>query len=282
MRVVVGEIVGDARVAGVDVAAAELLGGDVLAGRRLHERRPAEEDRAGLLHDDRLVAHRRDVGAAGGARAHHHRDLRDPLGRQPRLVVEDAAEVLAIGEDLGLHRQEGAARVDEIDAGQAVVQRDLLRPQVLLHRERIVGAALDRRVVGDDQHLAARHPADAGDQPGARRLAVVEAGGGERRDLEERRARVEQPVEPLADRELALFPMAGVRGGTAAGPRRLESGAKVRDQRRHARGVVAKLGGIGARLALHHVHGFGDYMYVGGPGALRRPPASSLLSSWKQ
>ena len=262
----------------MDVAAAELLGGDVLAGRRLHERRPAEEDRAGLLHDDRLVAHRRDVGPAGRARAHHHRDLRDALRRQARLVVEDAAEVLAIGEDLGLHRQEGAARVDQVDAGQAVVERDLLRPQVLLHRERIVGAALDRRVVGDDQHLAAGHPADAGDQAGAGRVAVVEPGGRERRDLEERRARVEQSVEPLADRQLALLAMAGVRRGTAAGPRRIESGAQVGDERRHARGVVAKLGGIGASLALHHVHGVRRLYvcwragYVFGAGRLRHHP----------
>ena len=91
-----------------------------------------------------------------------------PLRRHPRLVEEDAAEVLAIGKDLGLQRQERAARVDEVDAGQAVLERDLLRAQVLLDRERVVGAALDRGVVGDDQHLAARDAADAGDEPGRR------------------------------------------------------------------------------------------------------------------
>ena len=92
-----------------------------------------------------------------------------PLGRHARLVEEDAAEVLAIGEDLGLQRQERAAGVDEVDAGQAVLERDLLRAQVLLDGDRVVGAALDRRVVGDDQHLAARDAADAGDD--ARRRA---------------------------------------------------------------------------------------------------------------
>jgi hypothetical protein len=34
-------------------------------------------------------------------------DLRDPLGREPRLVVEDPAEVVAVGKDLVLQRQEG-------------------------------------------------------------------------------------------------------------------------------------------------------------------------------
>src|SRR5438132_1231353 len=83
-------------------APARLLGGALLAGGGLYERRPADENRAGAAHDHRLVAHRRHVGAAGGARAHHDRDLGDPLGRQVRLVVENAPEVLAVGEDLGL------------------------------------------------------------------------------------------------------------------------------------------------------------------------------------
>ena len=61
------------------VAAAELLGGHLLAGRRLHERRAAEEDRPLVADDHGLVAHRRDVGAAGRARAHHRGDLRDAL-----------------------------------------------------------------------------------------------------------------------------------------------------------------------------------------------------------
>ena len=102
------------------------------------------------LHDDGLVAHGRHVGAARGARAQHDGDLRDAGRRHARLVVEDAAEVLAIGEDLGLQRQERAARVDQVDARQAVLERDLLRAQVLLHRERVVGAALHGGVVGDD------------------------------------------------------------------------------------------------------------------------------------
>ena len=113
------------------------------------------------LDDDRLVAHRRDVRAARRARAHDGRDLRDAGGGHRRLVEEDPAEVLAVGEDLVLQRQVGAAGVDEVDARQAVVQRDLLRAQVLLDRQREVRAALDRRVVGDDHDLAPVHAPDA-------------------------------------------------------------------------------------------------------------------------
>ena len=119
--VVFGEVVDDARAAGVQVAAAELLRRHLLARRRLHERRAGEEDRPLLAHDHGLVAHRRDVRAAGRARAHDGGDLGDARGRHRRLVEEDAPEVLAVGEDLVLHRQVGAAGVDEVDAGQAVV-----------------------------------------------------------------------------------------------------------------------------------------------------------------
>ena len=122
MAVVVGEVVGDAGGARVHVAAAQVLGGHDLAGGGLHQRRAAQEDGPLVLHDDRLVAHRRHVGAAGRARAHHHRDLRDALRGEVGLVVEDAAEVLLVREDLVLQRQEGAAGIDEVDAGQAVLR----------------------------------------------------------------------------------------------------------------------------------------------------------------
>ncbi len=179
-----------------------------LAGRRLHQRRAAEEDGALALDDDGLVRHRRHIGAAGGAGAHHHGDLRDAQRRQRRLVVEDAAEMLAVGKHLGLVRQVGAAGVDQIDARQPVLARDLLRAQVLLHRHRVIGAALDGRVVADDHAFAALDPADAGDQAGAVDGVVVHAVGGERRQLQERRAGIDQAHHAVARQQLAARHMA--------------------------------------------------------------------------
>ena len=49
-------------------------------------------------------------------------------------MVEDA-EALAVGEHLVLVGQVGAAGVHQVGAGQAVLGGDLLRPQVLLHRQ---------------------------------------------------------------------------------------------------------------------------------------------------
>ncbi len=169
-----GEVVGDPGDARVHVAAAELLGRDDLAGRGLHQRRPTEEDRALSAHDHRLVGHRRDVGAAGRARSHHRRQLGDPGCRHRGLVVEDAPEVLAVGEDLVLQREERAAGVDKVDARQVVVERDLLGAQVLLDRHRVVGAALDGGVVGDHDAFLSHHLPDAGDDAAGRHLLAVE------------------------------------------------------------------------------------------------------------
>ena len=185
------------------VRAAEILRRHHLAGRRLHQRRPAEKDRALLAHDDGLVRHRRHIGAARRARAHHDGDLRNAQRRHRRLIVEDAAEMLAVGKDLGLVRQVRAAGIDQIDARQPVLARDLLRAQMLLHRHRIIGAALDRRVVADDHAFAALDAADAGDDAGAVNRVVIHAVGGERRQFEKRRARIDQPQHPLARQQLA-------------------------------------------------------------------------------
>ncbi len=168
--VVLGEMIGDAGDRRVHVGAAERFGVDDFAGRSLHQRRAAEEDRALFLDDDRLVAHRRHVGAAGRARAHDDGDLRNVERAHARLVVEDAAEVVAVGKHFVLQRQERAAGIDQVDARQAVLERDFLRAQMLLHRDRKVRAALDRRVVGDDDDFDAVDAADAGDDAGAGRL----------------------------------------------------------------------------------------------------------------
>ena len=233
--IVLGEMVGDARRTRVQLAAAQLLGGDLLAGGRFDQRWTAEEDRALVSHDHRLVAHRRNVGAAGGARAHDRGDLGDAPRRHRRLVEEDPPEVLAVGEDLVLAGEKGAAGVHEVDAGQPVLQRDLLRAQVLLDRHRVIGPALDGGIVGHDDAFAARHAADAGDDPGARRLVVIEAVSGQRRALQKRRAGVEQAIDTVARQQLAAPGVAFPRALSAPQRHALKLGAEVVDERQVGR-----------------------------------------------
>ena len=105
----------------VHVRPAQLLDRHLLAGRRADERRTAEENGAGVFDDDGFIGHRRHVRAAGRRPAHDGRDLRDLAGRHDGLVVEDAAEMFAIREDLCLQRQKCAARIDEVNAGQPIL-----------------------------------------------------------------------------------------------------------------------------------------------------------------
>jgi hypothetical protein len=116
------------------------------------------------------------------------------------LLEERAAEMVAVGKDAILLGQESPAAIDEVEAGQAVLERDLLSAQVLLDRLVEERAALHGGVVGDHHARHARDRADPGDDPGRRDLVAVELPGGEGREFEEGRERVEEVVDALADR----------------------------------------------------------------------------------
>ena len=232
----------------MNVGAAQILGAHHLADRGLHQRRAGQEDRALLAHDDGLVAHRRHVGAAGGARAHDDGDLRDALRRHVGLVVEDAAEVGLVGEHLRPLRQVGAAGIDQVEAGQTVLHRHFLGAQMLLHRHRVVGAALHRGVVADDHAFDAADPADAGDHARARRLVVVHVERRQRRQFEEGRAGIEQRAHPLARQQLAARDMALAGLLAAAQADLLGAAAQILDQAAHGLGVA--LEGVGAGVDL--------------------------------
>ena len=254
--VVGSKVIGDAGDTRVHVGAAEFFRGDDLAGRGLHERRAAQEDRAVARDDHRLVRHRRHVRTAGRARAHDRGDLRDALARHARLIVEDASEVIAVGEDVRLHRQERAAGVDEIDARQVVLLRDLLRAQMLANGQRVVGAALDGRVVRDDHAVAALDRCDPGHDTGRRRRVAVDAVGGQRAQLEERRRGIGQPVDPLAGRQLAAFAVAGDRFGAAAQLNPREPFPQVGHHAANSGGVGGKIGGRRVDTRFQQVHGY--------------------------
>ena len=94
-----------------------------------------------VFDNDGFVGHGGDVGAAGSAGTHDDGELGNAQGGHygdsnsdggtgetegvrkrgsltARLIVEDATEVVAVGEDIGLVREICAARIDEVDAGQ--------------------------------------------------------------------------------------------------------------------------------------------------------------------
>ena len=189
---------------GVQVSAAEVLCGHHFAGRGLHQRRAAEKYRALVAHDHGLVAHPPHVRPRPRCTSRAQgRDLRYAVGAEIGLVVEDATEVLTIREHLVLPRQKRTAGVHQVNARQLVLAGDLLGTQVFLDRDRVVGTAFDGGVVDHDHAFAPRDAADAGDQTRAWALVVIHPVGGERRQLQKRAARVEQPVHAVAWRRLS-------------------------------------------------------------------------------
>ena len=252
--VVLGIVVGHARSAGMDVGPAQLLRAHHLPRRRLHQRRAAEENGALVADDHGLVRHGRHVGPARRAGAHDDGDLGDARGRHGGLVVEDAAEMVLVREDAGPVGQVGPARIDEVDAGQVVLARHVLGAQVLLDRERIVGAALDGGVVGDDDAFLARDAPHARDDASRRHLALVHAVGGELAELEERRARIEEGAHPVAGKKLAArqVPLARALGPAQLGHR--HGRAQIGDESAHGGRVLLERRGAGGDGGLDDAH----------------------------
>ncbi|ENN86135.1 hypothetical protein RHSP_33009 [Rhizobium freirei PRF 81] len=244
MGIVARQMIGDAGKARMDIAAAEILGRDHLPRRRLDERRTGEKDRPLLLDDDGFVGHSRHIGAACRAGAHDDGNLRNAGGRHIGLIVEDAAEMIAIRKDFVLVRQVGATGIDEIDAREIVLRGDLLRAKMLLHRDRIVGAAFDRGIVADDHAVTARNAADAGDQAGARGLIAMHSMGGRRADLQKRRGGIDQAGDAIARQHLAAahMPLARLRSAAFRRLRRRSLGDPDRLQQR--RTIVAEAIGM--------------------------------------
>ena len=205
---VIGRIViRHTRCARVHIGTAQILGRDNLARRRLHQRRAAQKDRALFAHNNRLVRHRRHIGSARRTGAHHHSDLGNALRRHVGLVVEDATEMLAIGENIRLMGQVRAATVHEVHAGQTVLHGDFLRPQMFFHRHRIIGAALDGRVIADDHDFAPGDTADAGNHARTMHIAFIHAVRRQGPDFHEGRPRVQQTLDTLAWQQLAARQM---------------------------------------------------------------------------
>ena len=88
--------------------------------------------------------------------------------------------MVAIRKDLVLQRQERTAGVDEVETRETVLLGDLLCAQMLLDREREVGAAFHSRVVGDDHALTAFDDSDPGHDSGRGCGGVVELPRSER------------------------------------------------------------------------------------------------------
>ena len=187
------------------LGAAELLVGGDLAGGGLEQGRAGEEHLGLAAHHHHVVRQAGLVGPASGAGAMHHGDLRQAHGGHARLVGEAAC---AFDEDVGGVVEVGAAALGQGHHRQLVLEGDLLQAQRFLQAGGGDGAALDRAVVGDHQAAHAGDVADAGDDAAAclaAVLVVMQLVAGQRGQLEERSAGIEQQVDAFTRQQLAAL-----------------------------------------------------------------------------
>ena len=191
--------------------------------------------------------------------------------------------MVAVGEDVVLVGQVGAARVDQVDARQVVLVGDLLRAQVLLDGDRVVGAALDGGVVTDDHALLAFDAADAGDDAGRRRRidairVLVHAVGGQLRELEEGRAGIEQHLHAVARQQFAAGDVFGGRCRPAAGGNGRDLGEQVVDDGLHGGRVGLEIVAAGIELAVDVRHSYPSFLvrFLLGKAAVQVKPATVL------
>eukprot|EP00123_Amoebidium_parasiticum_P022540 comp8961_c0_seq1/m.4156 comp8961_c0_seq1/g.4156 ORF comp8961_c0_seq1/g.4156 comp8961_c0_seq1/m.4156 type:complete len:320 (+) comp8961_c0_seq1:1447-2406(+) len=203
MLIALCKMVRHTALAGVQVTATQVLSTDDLTGGSTHQGGTGEENCALVADNDGLIGHGRHIGTTSSTRAHHYGNLWDAGSRHGSLVVENTTKVVPVGEHIGLVGQVGTARVHEVDAGQVVLHGHLLGPQVLLDGDWVVGASLDRGVVGYNHTLGPGDPADTGDDTTTRHIVGVELVAGHLGELEEGGVGIQQGVHSVSGQQLA-------------------------------------------------------------------------------
>src|SRR5215471_4797065 len=242
----------------MDLGAPQFLGAHRLPGCGLHKRRTAEKNGALVTHDDSLVRHRRDIGAARRTRSHHGGNLGDPGGGEIGLIIEDTAEMIAIGKHLGLARQIGAPGIDQIDAWQSILECDLLRAKVLFNRKRKISAALDGGIIGNDDAFPPLDSTYTANQSGAVDCVLIHAVRRQRRQLKKRRAGIDEPQHPLAGQQLAPRGVALACPGGSAQRRFGATAVQILHQRMHLRRIGAEFKALGIDRRIQNRHGPSD------------------------
>ena len=242
VAIVFGQVVAQSGDRGVHLGAAELLLGGDLAGGCLQQRGAGKKGARAPAHEHDVVRQTGLVGPASGRRAVGHGHHRQPGGRHQREVAEGLAAAHEVLDPVG--QQVGTGALDELHVGQLVLERDRLGAQDLVQAHGLQRAGVDAGVRGQDHAAQAADVADAGDHtaPGhaARGVLGVQAIAGQRAQLEEGGAGVQQQRDALARQQLAAL--------LEARARRLGRRARALLQRAHLLQLLQHRGA--ARLEL--------------------------------
>jgi hypothetical protein len=229
VELVVGEVVGDARDGAVHLGATERLGVGDLAGGHANERRTAEEDLSTLLDHDDVIAHARRVGAARGARAKHHSDLRHMSARGARHIIKRTTTSMKHFE---LLRQIRTARLNQHQCGQPILGRNGGGTRTA-HKGGFVGrAAFDSVLVRHNVTHDATHHANHVHAVATNRTTVL-APAGQRTDFQHWRIVVQKQSDAFTWHQFATPPMSRLRARRAIAPRLEHSRRQFRHKRFH-------------------------------------------------
>ncbi len=154
-----------------------------------------------------MVAHHRQISAAGHAHAHDGGDLRNPHGAHHRVIAKDAAEIVGIRKNILLQGQKNARGIDQVDGRDMVFNGDILRSDHFLGCDGEKCACFYCGIIRDNHHEAARHACEARNRAPRRRPApfLIHFVSGINTQLKEVCFRVDQPGDALACREPAFF-----------------------------------------------------------------------------
>ena len=208
MGIVLRQMIDHAGQTRVDVTAPQIFRTHYFTRSGFHQWRATQENRALVLHDDRFITHRWHIGTTSCTRTHHHSDLWDAFSRHIGLVIENTAKVIAIREHIILVWQVRTATVNQVNTRQVILLGDFLRAQMLFHCHRIIGAALHRRIITNNNALLTRYATNAGNHTRARRrihivLFLIHIERCELREFEERCTWIEQILYTITWQELA-------------------------------------------------------------------------------
>ena len=169
--------------------------------RSLYQCWSCEEESTAFGHQN-VVAHHRQVCAAGHTHPHDGSDLRNAHRRHNGVIAEDAAKIVGIGKDIFLQREKNASGIDQVDRGNVTVDGDVLRPDHLFRRHGEKSTSFNSGVIHDQHEQPAVHMCDRGDNAGPRSAAPLFIHAMRRIDAELKQlcSRIDQQLDALTRR----------------------------------------------------------------------------------
>ena len=111
---------------------------------------------------------------------------------------------------------------------------------MLLYRDRKIGPALYRRIIGNDHHFLAHDTADTGQNSPRRNVAAIHPVGRKLGKFKPRRARIEQGLDPVTWQQLAAADMPLLTALAAPTFNRSNLRPQIGNKRSHTLGITLK------------------------------------------